>query len=256
MNEIAHFFLSFINAPILIPLIILGYIWVGRQLFFDALCLLLLSVLFNYALKVTFQIPYPANLSRAGFAFPSGHMHAAVAFYGWLMHRTTHSIGRAILVGLLAGIGFSLVYQGYHIYIDILGALFFGTCLLSAYIALSNKPELKWFTLAFSSLLMIYIALQDSLGDFLWLAYFFILTINLTNDFLTPRTSLNWYSKGLATLLCAVMVLLLNTPSLTHLFQGLIEPLQHLQGATFGIALLSSVYLSSAIENKLKKKID
>lgn len=255
MNEIATFFLSFINASVLIPLIIGGYIWLGRPLFFHALCLLLLSILFNYALKITFQIPFSPTLGKPGFAFPSGHMHAAVAFYGWLMHRASNSLGRAALVGLLAGIGFSLFYRGYHNYIDIIGALFFGTFLLSAYIALDQKQQgLRWFVISFSSMLMIYIALQHSLIDYLWIVYFLLLAITLSEKPLAPRTSLNLYSKGLATILCLLMIFLLNTPFSTQLFQYLPEPLQHLQTATFGIALLGSVYLGSLIENYINKK--
>jgi undecaprenyl-diphosphatase len=39
-------------------------------------------MLFNFALKIIFQVPLPAHIGKQGFAFPSGHMQSSVVLYG------------------------------------------------------------------------------------------------------------------------------------------------------------------------------
>lgn len=45
LDIIAKFFLSFSHDIVIIPLLILGYIWLNREVFFNAIYLILVSIL-------------------------------------------------------------------------------------------------------------------------------------------------------------------------------------------------------------------
>ena len=112
-------------------IIFLGSFVGNRKTFLDATCLLLMSMLLNTALKSIFNIPLPAGLN--GLAFPSGHMQSAVVFYGWIAYRCPQKWVRAAVSIVLVGLGQALVHFGYHRYVDIAGALFFGLIALYGY---------------------------------------------------------------------------------------------------------------------------
>ncbi|KJV80428.1 putative membrane protein [Rickettsia hoogstraalii str. RCCE3] len=62
---------------------LLGFTIFRRQLFAQAICVLLFTTILNILLKYTFEIPLNPALNIKGFAFPSGHMSSGVVFYGW-----------------------------------------------------------------------------------------------------------------------------------------------------------------------------
>lgn len=176
LTFIAKLLLSCSHSTVIVPLIIFGYIWIDRKIFFHALCLILLSMLFNFALKITFQIPLLPHLGKQGFAFPSGHMHSCIALYGWLITKIPKFIIKIILINLLIGIGLSLIYFGYHNYFDILGAILFGSILIFTYTYFLNKFKnnskiFKLLLLLFSTILMLYIAIIYQTAPYLWLTY-------------------------------------------------------------------------------------
>ena len=113
---VTSFFLSFSHDTVIIPFVIIGYIWLDRNLFFNAICLILLSIIFNSALKITFQIPLSPLLNKEGFAFPSGHMMSSAVLYGWILLHTQNLFYRTSIIIVLFGIAFSLVHCGYHNY--------------------------------------------------------------------------------------------------------------------------------------------
>lgn len=90
-------------------------------------------MLINAMLKQFFQVPLLPTVGHPGFAFPSGHMIAALAFYGYLFLDIDVKWVRALLLVLLVGIGVSLVGRGYHTWFDVLGAWGFGLCFLYVY---------------------------------------------------------------------------------------------------------------------------
>lgn len=139
MNILTIFFLSFSHWVVILPLIILGYCLISRRVFCHAVCLLALSMLLNIVLKNIFQIPLSPTLGKEGFAFPSGHMQAVTVLYGWLALNIKHVWFRLSVVIILSGVGFSLVYMGYHNYHDVFGGLFFGTLLILLYHVLRLK---------------------------------------------------------------------------------------------------------------------
>ncbi|WP_241773699.1 phosphatase PAP2 family protein [Rickettsia asembonensis] len=96
-------------------IIILGFTIFRKQLFAQAICVLLLfTTILNILLKYTFEIPLNPALNIKGFAFPSGHMSSGVVFYGWFFANIRYSLLRIIIVVILTDMGFSLIYKGYH----------------------------------------------------------------------------------------------------------------------------------------------
>ncbi len=169
----------------IIPVILIWGCWRKNAIVWDATCLLLASMLWNAALKTIFNIPLPAELGIDGLAFPSGHMQSSVVFYGWIALKTPHR-WLQVMIGLgLVGIGQSLVHFGYHRYVDIAGAVFFGTMILighqfvqkiqksniqqNNFIILGGFSALAYlFNLAFSSKKLWTTIVFAILGGILW----------------------------------------------------------------------------------------
>lgn len=149
---IAKFFLAFSHIEVIGVLFFIGFIAFDRKTWGQALFLLLFTMILNALLKYFFHVPLLPHLGK-GFAFPSGHMQTAMAFYGWLLARYRHPALRSALLAVLAGIGFSLIYFHYHTLIDVLGAMCFGGLSLLIYqpctrIAIFSKnPPLLGLTL-------------------------------------------------------------------------------------------------------------
>ncbi len=160
ISHVAEFFLSFSHSFIIAPLLIIGLIWLDRTIFLQVICLVLLSMILNIALKETFQIPLAAWLHKPGFAFPSGHMQTTAVLYGWLAYQYRNVFIRIATLILLTGIGMSLVYFGYHNYFDVLGAIFFASILLFFYAQILKRypAELPFLIIITGTLLMLYIS--------------------------------------------------------------------------------------------------
>ncbi|KTD18061.1 phosphatase PAP2 family protein [Legionella jordanis] len=180
-DHIASFFLLFSHALIIIPVLCIGYIWLNRELFFKLIHLVLLTILLNIALKVSFQVPLPASLGKHWFAFPSGHMQLATALYGWFIYQCSNVFLRALLLFLLSGIGFSLVYCGYHGPQDVIGALIFSTLLLCSFQFLTFRYPQHWHgvVLTVGLLLLLYSQWMWPLPAHAWMAFYSLLGLNL-----------------------------------------------------------------------------
>ena len=129
------------------PAIFLGLIFFERHFLSPAL-LLLLSMILCPLLKFFFAIPYPLELvqkiGKEGFSFPSGHMLSASVFYGWfLLSADTNKFLRAALLFVISGIGFGLIYEGYHNIYDIIGAIFFASVMIVLYRFIISFSEEK-----------------------------------------------------------------------------------------------------------------
>lgn len=175
IDTIANVFLSLTHTPVIIPLIILGYIWIDHDTFYHATCLTLISMMFNFALKVTFQVPLSPTLGKEGFAFPSGHMQLATILYGWLAFKSNSLVIRIIVAILLIGIGLSLVYFQYHDYYDVFAAVFFALLAMVVYYQVITKAKRisAWIVIAACSILMLYIYLRfEPMSSHVWMAYY------------------------------------------------------------------------------------
>lgn len=139
VDTAAEYFLYFSNIPLIGGIFLLGYLTPQRKIFVWALSLLLFTMVYNLSLKYTWQIPLPPSLDKQGYAFPSGHMHTAVTFYGTLAYglRRYFRWLPYIAAIIFAGIGWALVFRGYHYPSDIWGSLAFGCLSLIVFFELA-----------------------------------------------------------------------------------------------------------------------
>lgn len=133
LDIIAKFFLTFAREEIMIPLSICGYIGHDRNKWGRVIYIISFSLIFSSFLKSIWQIPLAPFLKSDGWAFPSGHMFGACAFYLQIsreMHKRWAS--NAVYV-ILLGVAFGLVQQKYHNIYDIAGAIVCAIILLFFY---------------------------------------------------------------------------------------------------------------------------
>ncbi|MDF1678436.1 MAG: phosphatase PAP2 family protein [Legionellaceae bacterium] len=159
--------------PFILGLLLLGFTFGNRSLFYHASCVVFISTILNVALKVTFQVPLSPSLHQIGFAFPSGHMQLATVLYGWIALQSNNRLFQLLTIGLLAGIAFGIVHFGYHTWFDIFGAIFFAGLILSFYQILITYKKTYIFLGAFAttSLAMLYIAYRYTIPFHAWVAY-------------------------------------------------------------------------------------
>ena len=255
LEAIARFFLNFSHDSVIIPVVILGYICLNKTVFSNAIKLTLLSMLFSYALKVTFQIPLAESTGLKGFAFPSGHMQSSVVLYGYLLVHSRSLVFRFLMSVLLVGIGMSLVYCGYHCYVDVFGAVFFGSLLIAAYEFLRRKEKpLKPIAFCFASFLMCYIHVRHGLLPHLWMAYYSLTGFSVSEFFFCKKQLLEKFSvKCLAMLLCFAFLITVQMIFKIEFFAKLPPYLNQLQWVDIGFCVPFSVFLADFIFRSMKK---
>jgi undecaprenyl-diphosphatase len=249
---IARLFLSFSQEIIIITAAVLGYIWFDRKIFFNAICLILLSMLFNFSLKATFQVPLSKNLGE-GFAFPSGHMQSCAVFYGWLITKIQKPVFRTLVIMMLIGIGFSLVYFGYHNYLDVTGGVFFAVLLIFAYRLMLAKKACyhRTIILSFATILMLYAAAIYKIADHLWMGYYCLIGVTLSEKLFEQNSKvINILGKILATFLCFGVIL--ATKELFTIAAAFLLPafLNQAQWIIIGFSLPCSVFVSDYFVKK------
>ncbi|MCS5712089.1 phosphatase PAP2 family protein [Candidatus Berkiella aquae] len=132
----------FFSQPIVLASIVLvGFLNRHEVIFGRTLLILLFTMIYNVYLKSIWQLPLPAPME--GWAFPSGHMHSAVVFWGALAIEFRRFWFSALVVFVLCLAGYGLVYHGYHYPIDIAGAVGFGSLSLLIYRYLQQKSLFK-----------------------------------------------------------------------------------------------------------------
>lgn len=160
LELIAKFGLLFSNPSVYAVIILIGFIYKNENIFGRTLFILLFTMIYNVWLKSIWQIPLPEHLN--GWAFPSGHMHAATVFWGWLAieyRRVWFSCFVAFILPLAA---FGMIYHNYHNLTDILGAVGFGSVSILLYWLINKKPyfsqkpyRLGYLLIALSSIIML-----------------------------------------------------------------------------------------------------
>lgn len=107
-------------------------------MFIRTLLLVSFTLVYNLGLKSIWQVPLLPPLE--GWAFPSGHMHAAVVFWGWLAIEFHRFWFTGIVLIILSIIAYSLLHYFYHWPIDILAAIIFGSLSLFLFSLLNRLP--------------------------------------------------------------------------------------------------------------------
>lgn len=241
IDTIANLFLTFTHETILIPLVVIGYIWLDKRIFFHATCLLLISMLCNYVLKITFQVPLSPLLNKPGFAFPSGHMQSALVFYGWLFLQS-RLIYKGLIVALLSGVAVSLVHLGFHTYYDIAGAITAGVLLLAMYnFVLTNYPQkLSAIVLIFTTVLLIYTGIAAYIPAHVWMAYYGVLGLLLgTRVFAHKKMAIDTRGKIYATIICIASILIIKAIFATVIFD-MPTSISQLQWGLIGFCIIAA----------------
>lgn len=212
IDEIANGFLFLTCENFIIPIIVLGYIWADRNKFFHATCLILISMIFNTALKVTFEIPLSPVLGKAGFAFPSGHMQSATTFFGYLAYRINSIVVRILIIAILIGIGISLIHFKYHNCYDVLAAVFFSFLLMFAYNYINKaqltKRKISWIIIFISTILVAYIWFKTrQISSHIWMSYYALIGF-IVAERISPQINVlaSWGQKTARTIICLCMV--------------------------------------------------
>lgn len=138
LDVLSHFFLKFGHITVIFPIMMIGMIFHKRDLYAKAACFLLWAMIFNTLLKYLFKVPLFPHLGN-GYAFPSGHMHAASAFYGYILYKTNNKTVKVGLGILLFCLGFSLIRCHFHDLFDVTGAVGFAIAELFIYHLISEK---------------------------------------------------------------------------------------------------------------------
>lgn len=246
LDIIVKIFLEFSHDTIIIPMIVIGFIWFDRNIFYHATCLILLSILLNFILKISFQ-----KTSPYGFSFPSGHMQSSVVLYGWLAYSFKNYFLRAVITLLLVGIGGSLVYSGYHDYYDVLGGVFFAIVILSVYyLALQKmKHKMLYLSIGLASFLILYIYLVfNQILPHLWLAYYALIGFAISFKISDQKIKSN---KVIASILCFLIIFIIQRVFQLQTLSNLPIYLSQLQWLLIGF----SVPFSNAIANIFKTRM-
>ncbi len=250
LEFLTKFFLCFSHEVIIIPLVILGYVWGNRKFFSQGICLLFISILVNFSLKVTFQVPLLPTVGKIGFAFPSGHMQSSVVLYVWLITKTKNIFYQALIVGLLISIGFSLVYKGYHDYADVLAGVFFGVILIRGFMYLAKHDDkiIAWTLCSISTLLMFYIAKIYTIESHVWMAYYALIGLVLSEQyFVKHQKDESFYGKLLATFFCFISLIGVKLLFEASVFSTLPMFLKQLEWALIGFCLPCARWVSGRI---------
>ena len=137
-ENFAKFFLNFGHITFVLPVALIGMTFPKRDIYMKASCLLFWVMIFNTLLKLLFKVPLFPHLGN-GYAFPSGHMHAASVFYGYIFYAINDKKIRAFLLSVIFGLGFSLIYCHFHNLSDVLGAVAFTVAEIFLYHYVSSK---------------------------------------------------------------------------------------------------------------------
>ena len=245
VDIIAKGFLTLSHDTVIIPIIVLGYIWADRKLFYHATCILLFNMLANVALKQTFQIPLASGVGH-DYAFPSGHMQSAMTFYGWLAYKIHNTAFRIAALAVVLGIGFGLIYFGYHNIVDVVGAVVIAIGLIVLYsrlITLSPKTVMS-VMIGTATILFVYIAFRAThMPKASLLAYYallgFILSEKVFDKKLSSSKTVPMKRKILASLLCfsGIAIILYGFFELQQIYKGLPLYISELQWLAVGFML-------------------
>ncbi|MCT4635360.1 MAG: phosphatase PAP2 family protein [Rickettsiales bacterium] len=244
LDFIVRIFLEFSHETIIIPMIVIGFIWFNRNIFYHATCLVLLSMLLSFALKVSFQ-----KTSPYGFSFPSGHMQASVILYGWLAYNFKSYFLRSVIIFLLVGIGWSLIYSGFHDHYDVLGAVLFAIIILSVYYFTMQKIQrsILYLSIGLASFLMLYIYLVfNQILPHLWLAYYALIGFMISFRMFDQNTQSN---KVIVTMLCFLIIVTIKIAFRLQILSSLPIYLSQLQWLLIGF----SIPFSNTIANIFKR---
>ncbi|MDR3187394.1 MAG: hypothetical protein LBT63_03145 [Holosporaceae bacterium] len=200
LDAVAHFVLKFSHITFIIPLVMVGMIFHRRDLYAKAICFVFVVMIFNALLKQWFKVPLFPHLGP-GYAFPSGHMHAAAVFYGYIIYKVDNRALRVTLLFLLCCFGLSLIQCRFHDLFDVTGAAVFAFAeiLLCRFISLKfGEKALAAVAMAVSLSSMVILFIIYQLQWHVWLAFYALTGTIFSLNFIEDRKNRNLPQKLLS----------------------------------------------------------
>ena len=173
IDKIADFFLLFSQIEVVLPLLMIGFLWLNRALFFQTACVSAFDLITNVALKISFQGPV-SFFHKIDFSFPSGHMQFVIVVYVWIAYHVSSKRLWAAVVLVLFGVGMGLIHYDFHDVYDVLGGVLFGVGLIAGYryVLLHWTKQAPWLFLVLASMLMVYNGfMYAQIPSHAWMAY-------------------------------------------------------------------------------------
>ena len=155
MTPIVKFITEFGNYTVMIPVIILFYLF-NKDKSFNRYFTINLAAIFtsNFIVKNIIRRDRPIDINliiENGFSFPSGHSMVSFAFYGFIIYYVYCShlskLGKTIIISILTllvlMIGLSRIYLGVHYASDVIGGFVLALVYLIIFIKYIYKKEKK-----------------------------------------------------------------------------------------------------------------
>lgn len=253
LENIAFYLLKIGHITFILPVAVLGMIVSARHQdrYLKAAACLFWVMIINTVLKLLFKVPLMPHLGH-GFAFPSGHMHASCAFYGFLAYEIKKPSVRAVLMLLLALLGSSLIIRHYHDLKDVLGAATFFVTEITLYHQLTRRGgAVVTMLIAIISAVgaMIYLKTLGPVPFHVWLAFWglagCLITLALApNIELKPRA----LSTAIATLITAGAFL-----AMMRLFKYLDFKAYYLSEIRAGLAPIIVISIKAATKRFMQR---
>lgn len=202
LDFFTNFCLKFGHITFILPIVLVLMIFDRRDVYAKATCFLLWVMIFNTLLKHLFKVPLLPHLG-SGYAFPSGHMHAACAFYGYILYKTDKNFLKIGLAALLCCFGFSLIHCHFHDLKDVMGAAGFAFAEFVTYHELSNKfgdKVVGFISIVSAVAFMIALGIIFRVEFHVWLAFYGLVGMESALYFF-PQESLKSVTKKLFALL-------------------------------------------------------
>jgi undecaprenyl-diphosphatase len=197
----------------MLPVIVAGLVFHQRGLYERMACFLFFAMTFNKFLKHIFRIPLFPHLGK-GYAFPSGHMHSTMMFYGCVFYRVKDRRIRALMLVILLGEAFSLMHFRFHDLADLLGAIGFALVEILCYHQLVSKfgeergeRYAAALAVGLSLFSIVTLSVLQAAADYAWIAFYSLLGIVLATQ-LDEGTLETLGQRLLALLVSGVMVCL------------------------------------------------
>ena len=155
MTPIVKFITEFGNYTVMIPVIILFYLF-NKDKSFNRYFTINLVAIFtsNFIVKNIIRRDRPIDINliiENGFSFPSGHSMVSFAFYGFIIYYVYCShlskLGKTVIISILTllvlMIGLSRIYLGVHYASDVIGGFVLALVYLIIFIKYIYKKEKK-----------------------------------------------------------------------------------------------------------------
>lgn len=188
-RNLANFAMFASNEYVLSGLFVLGFYSKKRNAFCRTLYIVLFTMILSTFLKSFFKIPY-SNPSFTGYAFPSGHMLAAIAFWGWLAWELQKRWFSVLVFIILPCIAFALIYLDFHTLQDVYGAVVIEPLVLMTYSFICHffrnaRTAYVGFTLSFLAIPVIYFT--SHLRDSVWISLGSLLAASIATYLYDPK---------------------------------------------------------------------